>query len=179
MNAKSTRIGIATVIGIVAAAFEIVNITLELIADNLPTSWSDMVWTGLLILSGGFGAYELRDRLWDLAKPTQLRPFLTFGFCVSAIIAFGSDAFALWTVSGKGLLVTVGALIPMLIFGSWRDALEEPPDLFEWTERKRSWVTHVAEQERISLEHAIFLRDNPDAAAIERLPLCVRVRCGI
>jgi hypothetical protein len=179
MKINWTLVAVATVCGVTASCFEISNMIYELSLESLSTGWKHWVWTALAILAMTVAFYELRKRMHALREPKVLRPILTFGFHGSAAIALGSDVVGLWNMSGYGLLVSFCMIIPTAIFGCLRGALEDPPDLFESTDRRLRWKTHVAEQQRVAIQHAKFLRDNPEIAAIERLPLCVRVRCGI
>ena len=181
MKVEWTKFAVVTLIGIVATVFEIVNVTRE-IMSGLAASWFDFLWTGLAILSIGFDLYEMSDRLHDLTEPQFLRPILASAFRISTALAFGGLACAWWETSGYAFLAALGALILAGIFGACRNALDPPPDLFEWAHLKTlkaEWERESRERTRAYWEHQEYLKSHPAEAALERMPLCVRVRCGL
>lgn len=184
MSIRWGRIAVITVAGIVAGVFELAKIALEVSHGSMPTSWVDFLLSGLTVLALVSIVGELRHRLRVLRRPRIIRKLAGYAFAATAICTAGICLYGLWRQEFLWVGLTYAMCIPLALFGALSGDPDDTaePTLFDWRRRKDAELEHerqMQENQRRRLEHEQFLKENPDLAALEKLPMRAKIRIGL
>jgi hypothetical protein len=183
MSNPTYGVALSTAGGAAVCLYEGFHHAHELYAGGVPHSFLGLAFNVVAVVAGLYAVSELRQHLLTLRQRPILGKLGDIGFwvTVAGVVVFYVYSIFFAAASLTTVLLMFACCVPMIIFGSMRELGEssEAPDLFEYADRKSYELSAIADADFREREHEAFLKQFPDQARLERMPMIVKIRSGM
>jgi hypothetical protein len=183
LTTRNYHLAISTVIVVVTGVVETCKDAYELFDHSVPKTYIGIALSIVMVASAILTLQELRGRLHILGRRNIFSALADMAFWITCIGAVYIIVVGLLNPSWFFVLLTFAACIALAFFGEWRDP--EPAEmagaprqlnLFEWDAERRRLLERNVQLERDRKEYERFLKEHPDIAKFEGLPMNIKMR---